>query len=82
VLVLTTYDTDEDILPAVEAGAVGYLLKDAPREDLFRGVEAAARGEALLAPTVVSRPLGRMRAPQGEPLSPREIEVCWSQGQR
>ncbi len=75
VLVLTTYDTDDDILRVVEAGAVGYLLKDAPRDELFRGVEAAARGESLLAPAVVSRLLGRMRAPQGEPLSPREIEV-------
>lgn len=75
VLVLTTYDTDEDILRAVEAGAVGYLLKDAPREELFRGVEAAARGESLLAPAVVSRLLSRMRAPQGESLSPRELEV-------
>lgn len=75
VLVLTTYDTDEDILRAVEAGAVGYLLKDAPREELFRGVQSAARGETLLAPAVVSRLLGRMRAPHGEPLSPRELEV-------
>ena len=75
VLVLTTYDTDEDILRAVEAGAVGYLLKDAPREDLYRGVRAAARGEPLLAPAVMSRLLGRMRAPQGESLSPRELEV-------
>ncbi len=75
VLVLTTYDTDEDILRAVEAGAVGYLLKDAPREELFRGVEAAARGESLLAPAVVARLLGRMRSPRGEALSPRELEV-------
>ena len=55
VLVLTTYDTDEDIVRAVEAGAVGYLLKDSPREELFRGVHAAARGESLLAGAVVSR---------------------------
>ncbi len=75
VLVLTTYDTDEDILRAVEAGAVGYLLKDAPRDELFHGVEAAARGESLLAPAVVARLMGRMRAPQGESLSPRELEV-------
>ena len=75
VLILTTYDTDEDILRAVEAGAVGYLLKDAPRDDLFRGVHAASRGESLLAPAVVARLLDRMRAPQGETLSPRELEV-------
>ena len=43
-LVLTTYDTDSDVLPAIEAGATGYLLKDAPREELFRAVQAAARG--------------------------------------
>ncbi|WP_410644468.1 response regulator [Amycolatopsis sp. lyj-346] len=75
VLVLTTYDTDSDVLPAVEAGATGYLLKDAPREDLFRAVEAAARGEAVLSPAVASRLLGRMRAPVREPLSQRELEV-------
>ncbi|CAN5176298.1 hypothetical protein BH18ACT4_BH18ACT4_14330 [soil metagenome] len=54
---------------------MGYLLKDTPRDELFRGVEAAARGESLLAPAVVSRLLGRMRAPRAEPLSPRELEV-------
>ncbi|MFJ7215682.1 response regulator [Amycolatopsis sp. NPDC098790] len=75
VLVLTTYDTDSDVLPAVEAGATGYLLKDAPREDLFRAVEAAARGEAVLSPAVASRLLGRMREPAHEPLSQRELEV-------
>src|SRR5262245_51851982 len=50
VLVLTTYDSDRDVLPAIEAGATGYLLKDAPREELLRAVRAAARGEAVLAP--------------------------------
>lgn len=75
VLVLTTYDTDEDILRAVEAGAVGYLLKDSPREELFRGVHAAARGESLLAAAVASRLVGRMRTPPGQALSPRELEV-------
>ncbi|MBE1502720.1 DNA-binding NarL/FixJ family response regulator [Amycolatopsis lexingtonensis] len=75
VLVLTTYDTDSDVLPAVEAGATGYLLKDAPREDLFRAVEAAARGEAVISPAVASRLLGRMREPAREPLSQRELEV-------
>jgi DNA-binding NarL/FixJ family response regulator len=75
VLVLTTYDTDSDVLPAIEAGATGYLLKDAPREDLFRAVEAAARGEAVLSPAVASRLMGRMRAPVREPLSQRELEV-------
>ena len=75
VLVLTTYDTDSDVLPAVEAGATGYLLKDAPREDLFRAVEAAARGEAVLSPAVASRLMGRVREPAREPLSQREREV-------
>ncbi|MEV6903119.1 response regulator transcription factor [Amycolatopsis sp. NPDC051372] len=75
VLVLTTYDTDSDVLPAIEAGATGYLLKDAPREELFRAVRAAARGEAVLSPAVASRLMGQMRAPTKEPLSQREIEV-------
>ncbi|MEV6873484.1 response regulator transcription factor [Amycolatopsis sp. NPDC051128] len=75
VLVLTTYDTDSDVLPAIEAGATGYLLKDAPREDLYRAVEAAARGETVLSPAVASRLLGRMRGPAPEPLSQRELEV-------
>lgn len=75
VLVLTTYDTDSDVLPAVEAGATGYLLKDAPREELFRAVLAAARGEAVLSPTVASRLLSQVRTPAKEPLSQRELEV-------
>ncbi|ROT31312.1 response regulator transcription factor [Micromonospora sp. HM5-17] len=75
VLVLTTYDTDSDVLPAIEAGAIGYLLKDAPREELFRAVEAAARGQAVLSPTVASRLMGQIRQPASEPLSQRELEV-------
>jgi DNA-binding NarL/FixJ family response regulator len=77
VLVLTTYDTDSDVLPAIEAGATGYLLKDAPREELFRAVRAAARGEAVLSPSVASRLMGQLRtpAPGREPLSQREMEV-------
>ncbi|HEY2062348.1 MAG TPA: response regulator transcription factor [Amycolatopsis sp.] len=75
VLVLTTYDTDSDVLPAIEAGATGYLLKDSPREELFRAVRAASRGEAVLSPAVASRIMGQMRAPAKEPLSQREIEV-------
>jgi len=74
-LVLTTYDTDRDVLPAIEAGATGYLLKDAPREELFRAVRAAARGEAVLAPSVATRLMGQLRSPAKEPLSPRELEV-------
>ena len=75
ILVLTTYDSDADIVPAVEAGATGYLLKDAPREELFRGIRAASRGESVLAPAVAARLMTRMRAPAEESLSAREIEV-------
>ena len=75
VLVLTTYDTDADIRRAVDAGATGYLLKDARREDLFNAVRLAARGESALSPGVASRVLGRMRGPAEESLSVREIEV-------
>ncbi|MFG2692101.1 response regulator [Kitasatospora sp. NPDC051984] len=74
VLVLTTYSTDADILAAVEAGATGYLLKDAPPEDLAAAIHATARGETVLAPPVAARLLGRVRA--GRPtLSPREAEI-------
>jgi DNA-binding NarL/FixJ family response regulator len=76
VLVLTTFDTDTDVVPAIEAGATGYLLKDAPPEELLRGVRAAARGEAVLSPSVATRLLGQVRAPGGrEPLSQRELDV-------
>jgi DNA-binding NarL/FixJ family response regulator len=75
VLVLTTYDTDTDILRAVEAGATGYLLKDTPRVQLVDAVRAAARGETVLAPTVAARLVSRLRGPAPEPLTPREIEV-------
>jgi DNA-binding NarL/FixJ family response regulator len=75
VLVLTTYDTDSDVVPAIEAGATGYLLKDAPRSELLRAVRAAARGEAVLSPSVATRLLGQVRAPVREPLSHRELDV-------
>ena len=75
ILVLTTYDTDSDVLPAIEAGATGYLLKDAPREELFRAVEAAAEGQAVLSPAVATRLMGQLRQPASEPLSQRELEV-------
>jgi len=75
ILVLTTYDSDIDILRAIEAGATGYLLKDTPREELFRAIRAAAAGESILAPAVAARLMTRMRAPAEENLSAREIEV-------
>ncbi|WP_405750243.1 response regulator transcription factor [Streptomyces sp. NBC_00012] len=77
VLVLTTYDTDSDTLPAIEAGATGYLLKDAPRDELFTAVRAAADGRTVLSPAVASRLISRVRTPAagGESLSGREREV-------
>lgn len=77
VLVLTTYDTDSDTLPAIEAGATGYLLKDAPREELFTAVRAAAQGRTVLSPAVASRLVSAVRAPAStqDPLSARECEV-------
>ena len=80
IIVLTTYDTDADILRAVEAGAAGYLLKDAPRTDLVQAIRAAARGETVLAPRVAGRLVSRVRGPGGgappDPgLSAREKEV-------
>ena len=74
VLVLTNYDTDGDILGAVEAGASGYLLKDAPPHDLLAGVRAAAAGQSALAPAIAGRLLARLREPRVT-LSVREIEV-------
>ena len=81
VVVLTTYDSDADILPAVEAGAAGYLLKDTPRDTLVGAIFAAARGETVLAPSVAGRLVNRLRAapPEApaarETLSARETEV-------
>lgn len=75
VLVLTTYDTDSHVLPAIEAGATGYLLKEAPRAELVRAVEAAARGQSVLSPAVATRLLGQVRKPASAPLSQRELEV-------
>ena len=75
ILVLTTYDTDVDILRALDAGATGYLLKDAPPEDLFRAIRSAARGEVTLAPSVAAKLTRRLARPLERSLSGREIEV-------
>ncbi|MGA3216020.1 MAG: response regulator transcription factor [Acidimicrobiales bacterium] len=75
VLVLTTYDTDHDILRAVEAGATGYLLKDTPRAELVQALRAAAGGATVLAPIVAAKLLGRSRAQANRELTPRELEV-------
>ncbi|UNS99020.1 response regulator transcription factor [Streptomyces tubbatahanensis] len=79
VLVLTTYDTDADTLPAIEAGASGYLLKDAPPRELFAAVRDVAAGRTVLSPAVASRLVDRVRTPRPEAgrnaLSTREREV-------
>uniref|UniRef100_UPI003B3A7C27 LuxR C-terminal-related transcriptional regulator n=1 Tax=Nakamurella sp. TaxID=1869182 RepID=UPI003B3A7C27 len=77
VVVLTTYETDQDILRAVEAGATGYLLKDIAPDDLARSVRAAARGETVLAPSAQGALLHRIQQPAAAPpaLSAREIAV-------
>jgi DNA-binding NarL/FixJ family response regulator len=74
VVVLTTYETDADILRAVEAGATGYLLKDAPRDDLVAAVRAVAGGETVLAPSVARRLVSGVRN-AGERLTARELDV-------
>lgn len=74
VLILTTYDSDADILRAIEAGAIGYLLKDAEPADLLRALRSAAAGETVLAPSVATRLVSRERAP-GISLTPREAQV-------
>jgi DNA-binding NarL/FixJ family response regulator len=82
VLVLTTYDSDSDILRAVEAGATGYLLKDVTAERLVEAVRAAARGETVLAAPVAARLMRRLRSPDAADLTPRELDVlrCAARG--
>ncbi|MEU0807193.1 response regulator transcription factor [Streptomyces sp. NPDC005970] len=75
VLILTTYDTDQDIERGVEAGAIGYLLKDTTREQLADAIRSAARGETVLAPRVAEKLIARMRRPPQDPLTARETDV-------
>ena len=75
VLVVTNYDTDSEILRAVEAGASGYILKDTPPDELWQAVTSAARGETALSPGVASKLLTRISAPPVAQLTPRELEV-------
>ncbi len=75
VVIVTTYDTDSDILRAVEAGATGYLLKDTPRRQMADAVRAAARGETVLAPPVAAKLMTRLRGDGAEVLTPREVQV-------
>ncbi|MEU4427122.1 response regulator transcription factor [Actinoplanes sp. NPDC024001] len=75
VLILTTFDSESDVLPAIEAGAIGYLLKDALPEELMRAVRAAARGESVLAPSVTQHLMGQVRRPGAGSLTDREKQV-------
>jgi DNA-binding NarL/FixJ family response regulator len=75
VLVLTTYESNADILRAIEAGATGYLLKDTPRDELFAAIRTVAQGKAVLAPAVAMRLLRQRQMPAAEALSVRELEV-------
>ncbi|RLP77771.1 DNA-binding response regulator [Mycetocola tolaasinivorans] len=78
VLILTTYESDDAILDAIEAGAAGYLLKAAPEEEIIAGVRAVAAGKTVLAPEIAAALVSRMRAPAvpaGPTLTPREREV-------
>lgn len=75
VLILTTFDSESDVLPAIEAGATGYLLKDALPDELSRAVRAAARGESVLAPSVTQHLMGQVRRPNAGTLTDREKEV-------
>jgi DNA-binding NarL/FixJ family response regulator len=75
VLILTTFDSESDVLPAIEAGATGYLLKDALPEELMRAVRAAARGESVLAPSATQHLMGQVRRPGAGMLTDREKQV-------
>ncbi len=74
VLILTTYESDDSILTAIEAGASGYLLKAAPQEEILAGVRAVARGEVALAPRIAALLVQRVKTPVPT-LSPRETQV-------
>jgi DNA-binding NarL/FixJ family response regulator len=75
VVILTTYESDENILTAIEAGASGYLLKAAPQEEILAGVRSVARGEVALAPSIAALLVKRMREPAPATLSDRETQV-------
>lgn len=75
VIILTTYETDANILTAIEAGASGYLLKAAPQEEILAGIRSVARGEVALAPSIAAMLVGRMKTPPTPGLSAREKEV-------
>lgn len=79
-IILTTYSDDEYIFSGIEAGARAYLLKDAPREELFKAIRAVYKGESLIQPVVASRLIDRFtelsrKVPSGEQLTERETEI-------
>ena len=74
-IVFTAFDTDDRIIEAVRAGAQGYLLKGAPREELFNAIRVVHAGGTLLQPVIASRLMARLNQPDPDPLSPREQEV-------
>lgn len=82
VLVLTTYDTDQSIVNAVEAGASGYLLKDAPPNELLAAIKVVARGESILPPEIAAKLMAKLREPKLPELTTRELEVlrCVARG--
>jgi DNA-binding NarL/FixJ family response regulator len=76
VLILTTYESDDQILAAIEAGASGYLLKASPQAEIVAGIRSVADGQTALSPSVAARLVQRMRAPAPEAvLTAREIDV-------
>lgn len=77
IVVLTTYESDDDILAAIEAGAGGYLLKAAPEAELLAGLRSVVAGQVALAPSMAAALVGRARRPRdaASPLTPRETEV-------
>lgn len=75
VLILTTYESDENILTAIEAGASGYLLKAAPQDEILAGLRSVARGEVALAPSIAALLVTRMREPAKVSLTERETQV-------
>lgn len=83
VVVLTTYASDGEVLRAIEAGAVGYLLKDVPHDELFRALRAVARGERYLAPVVTERLMAKWQQPARTTLTERELDVlrCVANGE-
>jgi DNA-binding NarL/FixJ family response regulator len=75
IVILTTYESDSNILTAIEAGAAGYLLKAAPQEELLAGVRSVARGEVALAPSIAAMLVNRVKTPAAPVLTARETEV-------